>query len=189
MCSLLSWLWDTIQCVSFNIFHQVFCLHFTLRQYFISDTLSDEFDRFEPMLLTFYSSGHQYEWSQKERGHCRWYQDMGKDGAVLEYRSLRSRQSYFVMIKHGQYPIDICVLLQQTQYFLYNDIKHILYANLQDDITGETYDISESFNKFAGPQGNFSFNGETYYPEMFLWYKQQYNICLLYTSPSPRDPH
>ena len=177
MLYLLTWLLESIQYWSIFVFHQLFRTQFNLRQYFMTNTIVDEYDQFEPVFLTLYSTGHQHQWKKDDKeANVEWYQDMGEHGAVLEYVSLKTRQSYYLMVKQGQYPIDACILLQQSEYFPFNDKQHILYANLKDDYTGEVFDITSHFNKWAGPQGDFSFSGETYIPEMFHWYKQQYNL-------------
>lgn len=162
----------------FHLSRWTFRFFFMVQAYFYPAVEDSVWDSYVPLLLTDIGTNSLYEWPstpQNSYGGI-WYEEVGLLGSVIEYKSKKTGFHYKVPLRKGEFPIDTCIMLQQSKKNFLNTQKHILFATATETSTRECFDVVDELNEFAGPNGTFVFNGENYVKDVLAYTKRKYNI-------------
>ena len=161
----------------FNISRWTFRFFCMIQAYFYPNIENSIWDVYVPLLLTDLGMNSSYKWVSSEKALNEiWYEEVGLLGSVLEYKSNETDIHYKVFLRKGFFPIDACILLQQSRKDFLNTQMHIIFATATESSTRECFDIVDELNQFSGPNGTFVFNGDNYLEDVIAYIKRKYNL-------------
>jgi len=161
----------------FNISRWTFRFFYMIQAYFYPTIENSIWDVYVPLLLTDLGMNSSYEWVSSEKALNEiWYEEVGLLGSVLEYKSNETDIHYKAFLRKGFFPIDACILLQQSRKDFLNTQMHIIFATATESSTRECFDIVDELNQFSGPNGTFVFNGDNYLEDVIAYIKRKYNL-------------
>jgi len=161
----------------FNISRWTFRFFYMIQAYFYPAIENSIWDVYVPLLLTDLGMNSSYKWVSSEKALNEiWYEEVGLLGSVLEYKSNETDIHYKIFLRKGFFPIDACILLQQSRRDFLNTQMHIIFATATESSTQECFDIVDELNQFSGPNGTFVFNGDNYLEDVIAYIKRKYNL-------------
>lgn len=161
----------------FNISRWTFRFFYMIQAYFYPAIENSIWDVYVPLLLTDLGMNSSYKWVSSEKALNEiWHEEVGLLGSVLEYKSNETDIHYKIFLRKGFFPIDACILLQQSRRDFLNTQMHIIFATATESSTQECFDIVDELNQFSGPNGTFVFNGDNYLEDVIAYIKRKYNL-------------